>query len=74
MGTHGLPIFKGVTHGRPMQRSGCGKLNFGSKYLRFGSDFVQHIYTHSNGFFVSYVSDVYDNFKKYVVFELDVKM
>jgi hypothetical protein len=25
---------------------GCGRGNFGSKYLKIGSDFVKHIYTH----------------------------
>jgi hypothetical protein len=34
MGTHGLPIFKWVTHGRPMQRSAFGQV-YNSSYLLF---------------------------------------
>jgi hypothetical protein len=34
--------------------SGCGRVNFGSKYLEFCWDFIQHICTHSKGFLVSF--------------------
>ncbi len=33
---------------------GCDMVNFGGQYLQTGSDFVQHIYTHSKGFLISF--------------------
>jgi hypothetical protein len=33
---------------------GCGRVNFGSKYLGFCSDFVQHACTHLRGVWVSF--------------------
>jgi hypothetical protein len=34
----------------------CGRVNFDLKYLEFCLDFDQHIYTHSKGFLVSFLT------------------
>jgi hypothetical protein len=52
---------------------GYGRVNFGSRYLRIYSDFLQHVYTHSKGFLVSF-SMMYMNFIRFKLIQLEAKM
>jgi hypothetical protein len=51
----------------------CGRVYFGGKYLGFFSDCSAYIYSFER-IFCQLFSGVYENFKKFVIFELEVKM
>jgi hypothetical protein len=52
----------------------CGRVNFGSKYLGFLSDFVQHIYILVWKVFSQLFNDVHENFIKFVFFRILAEM
>jgi hypothetical protein len=56
-----VPAFKVKTLEKPLVFFGCEMVHFGCQYLGFYSDFVLHIYTHSKGLLVSFLT-VYLNF------------